>query len=442
MKKAVILVILTILSINCSTSEEDGVTNTTIIPLNPTNLTGNNPASSQIVLTWTDNSTNEAGFKIERKTAQTNYTLVGNSNADVTTYTDNTVSNNIPYTYRVYAYNNVGNSLTYSNEFTITSIGIPVLTTLPITTISYTSAVSGGNISDNGGANVTTRGIVWDTNPNPTISLSTKTVNGNGNGTFNSNMSSLSPGVTYYVRAYATNSRGVGYGENISFTTTVLYANGNGLTDICGNNYPSVIIGQQEWMKKNLDVCKYRNGDIIPQVQDPTQWVNLTTGAWCYYQNNTTNGTVYGKLYNYYAVVDPRGLAPQGWHIPSDAEWTQLENFLISNNLNYDGTSTGNKIAKSVAATSLWKPSTTVGSIGNNLNLNNASGFTAIPGGQRNPDLGDNGIEENVFFWTSTSASSSFGPSSYYRTLSFSSSALLRSYNWNYLGFSVRCVKD
>jgi uncharacterized protein (TIGR02145 family) len=427
MKKAVILVILTILSINCSTSEEDGVTNTTIIPLNPTNLTGNNPASSQIVLTWTDNSTNEAGFKIERKTAQTNYTLVGNSNADVTTYTDNTVSNNIPYTYRVYAYNNVGNSLTYSNEFTITSIGIPVLTTLPITTISYTSAVSGGNISDNGGANVTTRGIVWDTNPNPTISLSTKTVNGNGNGTFNSNMSSLSPGVTYYVRAYATNSRGVGYGENISFTTTVLYANGNGLTDICGNNYPSVIIGQQEWMKKNLDVCKYRNGDIIPQVQDPTQWANLTTGAWCYYQNSTANGTVYGKLYNYYAVIDPRGLAPLGWHIPSDSEWNILVITLGGSTI------AGGKLK--VTGNSHWSNP--------NLGATNESGYSALPGGIRNNNFSTlsngyfTGIYNYGFWWSNPSnPQGSFNCSYNDAVAGFMDGIFSNS------GLSIRCVKD
>ena len=335
--KKILYLFVVIIAYSCSTSsDDDGNSNTTVVPLPPTGLTGSVISPTQINLTWTDNSTNETGFKIERRTGSANYAVIGTVNQDVLNFSDSGLTPNTTYTYRVYAFNNVGNSLTYSNEFTITSIGVPVLTTLPVTSVSYTSAVSGGNISDNGGANVTTRGIVWDTNPNPTISLSTKTVNGNGNGTFNSNMSSLTPGVTYYVRAYATNSRGVGYGDNISFTTTVLYTNGNGLTDICGNNYPSVIIGQQEWMKKNLDVCKYRNGDIIPQVQDPTLWANLTSGAWCYYQNNTANGTIYGKLYNYYAVVDPRGLAPQGWHVPSDAEWTQLENFLISNNLNYD----------------------------------------------------------------------------------------------------------
>ena len=81
-------------------------------------------------------------------------------------------------------------------------------------------------------------------------------------------------------------------------------------------------------MLKNLDVSKYRNGDDIPQVTDATTWANLTTGAWCYYENNTANGTVYGKLYNWFAVNDPRGLAPSGWHIPSQAEWVTLQNCL------------------------------------------------------------------------------------------------------------------
>ena len=427
MRKTVLLFISYILIIGCSTSNDGNNSTTTVVPINPTNLTGNNPASAQIILTWTDNSTNETGFKIERKTAQTNYTLIGNSNADVTTYTDNTVLNNIPYTYRVYAYNNVGNSLTYSNEFTITSVGIPVLTTLPITSINYTSAVSGGNISDNGGANVTTRGIVWDTNPNPTISLSTKTVNGNGNGTFNSNMSSLTPGVTYYVRAYATNSKGVGYGDNISFTTTVLYSTGNGLTDICGNNYPSVIIGQQEWMKKNLDVCKYRNGDVIPQVQDPTQWVNLTTGAWCYYQNSTANGTVYGKLYNYYAVVDPRGLTPQGWHIPSDSEWNTLVTILGGS------TVAGGKL-KEVGTTHWNNP---------NTGATNESGFNALPGGIRNSNFGtlSNGYFSEIFnygFWWSNPSNpqGSFNCSYNYAGAGFTDSIFSNA------GLSIRCIKN
>ena len=90
----------------------------------------------------------------------------------------------------------------------------------------------------------------------------------------------------------------------------------------------TVTIGNQVWTSKNLDVSTYRNGDAIPQVQDANAWENLTTGAWCYYDNDASNGTKYGKLYNWYAVNDPRGLAPKGYHIPTDAEWTQLSDYL------------------------------------------------------------------------------------------------------------------
>ena len=90
----------------------------------------------------------------------------------------------------------------------------------------------------------------------------------------------------------------------------------------------SVVIGTQTWTTKNLDVETYRNGDPIPEEQDASTWANLTTGAWCYFANNTANGTTYGKLYNWYAVNDARGLAPNGYHIPTDAEWTILTDYL------------------------------------------------------------------------------------------------------------------
>ena len=322
----------------------------------------------------------------------------------------------------------MGNSITYTNEVTITAVGIPVVTTLPITAINYTTAISGGNISDNGGTNVTTRGVVWDTNPNPTIALTTKTLNGNGNGTFASNISSLTPGTTYYLRAYATNSLGVAYGNSISFTTITLYSNGNGVTDICGTNYPSVIIGQQEWIKKNLDVCKYRNGDPIPQVQDATQWASLTTGAWCYYQNSTANGTVYGKLYNYYAVNDPRGLAPLGWHVPNDSEWLVLSNVLGG------VAGAGGKLKESGNAH--WNSP--------NTEATNESGFTALPGGIRSDNFSPQTaifsyvlIANNAFWWSKpTNTQGSFSCSYNSVSVGFTDGI------FDTAGLSVRCVKD
>jgi uncharacterized protein (TIGR02145 family) len=441
-----ILLFLACLSliIGCSTTNENVTTSTTtVVPLPPTNLSGTNVASMQINLNWTDNSTNETGFKIERKTDTSNYAIVGNTSVDITKFTDTGLVNNTTYTYRVYSTNSVGNSLTYSNEFKITPFGIPILTTSPVTSITTISAIGGGNITDTGGTNVIVSGIVWSNSPNPTIDLSTKTVNGSGTGIFTSNISSLTPISKYYVRAYARNTKGTAYGDEISFTTPSIFSNGNGVTDVCGNIYPSIIIIGQEWMQKNLDVCKYRNGDVIPQVQDPTQWTSLTTGAWCYYENDTANGPVYGKLYNGYAVNDPRGLAPQGWHIPSDVEWTKLENALISNGANYDGTNSGNKIAKSMASKTLWELSTDIGRIGNNLNANNSSGFNALPGGLFHDD-GDPPHGVITCFWSSTSfISTGFSENvAYYRELNNGNNSLIRSYNRSLVGYSVRCLKN
>ena len=118
-------------------------------------------------------------------------------------------------------------------------------------------------------------------------------------------------------------------------------------------------IGKQIWTSKNLNVTTYRNGEVIPEVKDAKAWANLTTGAWCYYENKTVKGTTYGKLYNWYAVNDARGLAPKGYHIPTDAEWTILTESL------------GDEAGTKMKSTSGWE---------NNGNGNNTSGFAGLPG--------------------------------------------------------------
>jgi uncharacterized protein (TIGR02145 family) len=112
--------------------------------------------------------------------------------------------------------------------------------------------------------------------------------------------------------------------EELDSEGEITYGDETIVTDIDGNSYNLVEIDTQLWISKNLNVSKYRNGDEIPQVQDASEWAALTTGAWCYYENKEENGTTYGKLYNWYAVNDPRGLAPEGFHIPSDEEWNDL----------------------------------------------------------------------------------------------------------------------
>lgn len=449
MKKLLSLVAaITVLS--CSTeSDSNGNSNTTVVPLPPSDLTGNVASGTQINLSWTDNSTNETGFKIERRTGSSNYAVVGTANQDVLSFSDTGLTPSTAYTYRVYAYNTVGNSLTYSNEVTITTspiLALPTLTSTAASSITQTNVASGGNISSDGGAAITARGVCWSTSANPTIALTTKTTDGTGTGAFSSNITGLLANTTYYVRAYATNSIGTAYGNEITFTTlqnsTAINVPGPNVTDIDGNTYQSVTNCGLTFTKQNLNVSKYSDGTPIPQVTDPTQWANLTTGAWCYYANNTANGPIYGKLYNWYAVAgiydaaslaNPalrKKLAPTGWHTPSDAEWTQLTDCLGGENV------AGAKMKST--GTSLWQSP--------NSTATNESGFTGSPGGHRD----SNGT---VFFgngilgsWWSSSAYDAL--SGWYRNLLTegpevsNDSAVIRGYITKQYGFSVRCIRD
>ncbi len=193
----------------------------------------------------------------------------------------------------------------------------------------------------------------------------------------------------------------------------------------CGNGSSNessssdeVIIGNQVWMNKNLDVSNYRNGDIIPQVQDKNAWANLTTGAWCYYDNDSSNGEKYGKLYNWYAVNDSRGLAPKGWHIPDEEEWFQLTDYL-------GGESEAGDKMKSRSG---WY---------DDGNGTNSSGFSGLPGGTR-ASWGQ--FHDGQGAWWS----SSMGDEHYawYRYLYYYGDDIQRNADFKEAGTYVRCVKD
>ena len=216
------------------------------------------------------------------------------------------------------------------------------------------------------------------------------------------------------------------------------------VTDQDGNSYDYITYGTQIWTVENAEMVTYRDGTPIPEVTDPTQWSNLTTGAWSYYNNDPTKP----RLYNWYAVMgihdtDPntpnKEFAPEGWHVPTDAEWTTLENYLITNGYNYDGTTTGNKIGKAMASTTGWNTSTNTGAIGNDQSLNNSSDFNAFPEGYRNPygSFHDEGYF--AIFWSSTETSPLLA---LYRYLASNSSNLYRDYYFKQDGFSVRFVRD
>lgn len=186
---------------------------------------------------------------------------------------------------------------------------------------------------------------------------------------------------------------------------------------------PTIVIGTQQWMSKNLDVAFYRNGDPIPQVTNPTAWAALTTGAWCYSNNDSIQGTTYGKLYNWYAVNDPRGLAPQGWHIPSDAEWTALETLLGG------GSVAGGKMKE--AGTPHWTTPNTGG--------NNNSGWSGLPGGIRFSDGSFSLIGNFGYWWSATEGSVT---NAWSRYLTYVNGSIVTENLNKRFGFFVRCLRD
>ena len=216
------------------------------------------------------------------------------------------------------------------------------------------------------------------------------------------------------------------------------------IIDQDGNPYDYIVYGGQAWTVKNAEMVTYRDGTPIPEVTDVIAWESLTTGAWAYYNNDPTKP----RLYNWYAVIgrhdnDPntpnKEFAPDGWHVPSDAEWTTLENYLIANGYNYDGTTTENKIAKAMASTTGWNNYTDFGAPGNNQSLNNSSWFNVFPEGARssNGSFYNEGI--NAIFWSSTEFNTDIALN---RALTGYWSYLYSSGSVKRFGFSVRFVRD
>ena len=404
----------------------------------------------------------------------------------------------------------IGLSIRCLKDTVVSTSDFPVLTTTPVSSITVNSAVSGGTIISDGGYPVIEKGVVWDTLPNP-IFTNTRTVDGSGLTDYTSTMGLLLGNHTYYMRAYARNQLGVGYGNEVSFTTApvlpatvvtlpvrffkdtiaygvgkVTYLGGGSISDIgvvasrspnptmadtkfvmtggnndsftvrCGSLLPStlyyikayvvneagisfgnemsfttaspspgnVIISNQVWMTKNLDVSHYRNGDPIPEVSTG-EWGSLTTGAWCWYNNDSaTYASTYGKLYNWYAVNDPRGLAPEGWHIPTRNEWNVMDTIF------YAWFFAGGELKE--AGTAHWRSP--------NFGANNISGFTALPYGIRFED----GIQffyagEYGYWWGDASQNLYIADM---HILSYIGRQRQLSGRDKNCGLAVRCIKD
>lgn len=322
------------------------------------------------------------------------------------------------YHFRVKAENEKG--IVYSDDNTlITMPSLPVVSTLPDSNITYNGVKASAIVRNKAGGTISSRGFCWSTSTNPTINNSQIQV-GNGEGVFQYILTGLSAKTKYYIKAYAVNELGISYGNEIVFTTENIYRPGNGMIDIDGHSYKSVIIGNQEWSAENLNVSRYQNGDLIPLPFDSLSAV----GAACYYNNDSvTYSKIYGKLYNWYAVIDPRKLAPKGWHIPSNQEWDTLLNFVRI--YNQDSAST----TKSLKSTNGWLVN----------NGNNLTGFNAVPSGKFQyfnvtNEIRFGGFGSDTEFWTTT-----IYP--FYQIV-------MRTYLFGFdsntkdRGLSIRCIKD
>lgn len=319
------------------------------------------------------------------------------------------LSANTLYHVRAYATNSAGT--VYGTDLTFTSSPAPPsVATSSITMLSSTAASSGGNVTSDGGAAVTARGVCWSTSTNPTIANS-KTIDGSGTGSFSSSLTGLTPGATYYIRAYATNSGGTGYGLNVTFTAPAR------VTDIDGNSYNVVVINSQYWMQQNLKVTRYNNGtNLVPYsdtLYSPVSYYHM-------YNNNASYGSTYGYMYNGYVISSGSNICPAGWHVPFINDWSAVAAFLGGNSV------AGGKMKET--GTTYWNSP--------NTGADNTSGFSARGGGYYFNTYAD--LKNASMWWSGTSMR--------YVRMDYNSAAIsgvgstLTGTSEN--AFYIRCIKD
>jgi uncharacterized protein (TIGR02145 family) len=345
------------------------------------------------------------------------------------------------YYVRAYAINSLGT--VYGNEVTFTAetptiepvVNVPTVTTLTVSNITSESATMSGNVTDDGNATVTERGVCWSTSHNPTVA-GDHTVSGTGMGSFTTSVTGLNAGTTYYVRAYAVNSEGTAYGNEVTFTTLAPTGDGepcpgmSTLTDYDGNVYNTVKIGEQCWMKENLRTSHYANGAEVSNRRMPA--------------GDPANVTAYGYLYNWNEVMNSatatnanpsgvQGICPAGWHVPSAAEWSQLTDYLVSISA-YGCGNMVNATAKALASESDWAVSYVDCAVGNDLAQNNATGFSAMPAGTSSySDFG-----RIAYFWSATSQG---GSNAKNFALYSNQETPYQQDEYTGTGMSVRCVR-
>jgi uncharacterized protein (TIGR02145 family) len=334
------------------------------------------------------------------------------------------LTNGTTYHVRAYATNSVGTAYGDEVTFSTVSIGMAQLSTTALSGITETTAVSGGNITNNAGSAVSARGVCWSTSPNPTTA-DFNTHNGSGSGAFTSNLTGLTGGTVYHVRAYATNGAGTSYGEDLTFITPI--------TDVEGHVYKTVLIGSQVWMAENLRATRFNDNTPIMEVVDTTTWkaqITTHTPAYCWYNNNISNGATYGALYNWF-VAGTGNVCPQNWHVGSEQDFQTLELYLglPADSINAWGWR-GTGVSPHLKSSS-WDG-------------DNTSGFDALPAGYRAwVNAKFSGLGELTYFWTSSDDAINHKPQlGWYRRLDRSISWIYKAPTEKAGGKSIRCIKN
>ncbi len=339
------------------------------------------------------------------------------------------------YYIRAFAKNKAG--ISYGNELKfITGYGIY---TADVINITVTTASSGGVVPNNSDLPLGTFGIVWSLSDNPTLENNDGiTYDGENFGDFSSNMTGLSPETLYYARAYSTNADNTVYGNIVKFETLAIETDEEPgtITDIDGNSYQIATINNRKWIAENIRTTRFNNGDYIKHAGDHDNWISAgeeETGAWCWYDNDSNNELLYGKLYNWYVVNDERNICPEGWSVPTIEEWNEMVSYLGEYQV------AGGKL-KSTRTEPDPHPRWDIPNTG----ATNESKYSGLPGGARWQCYGVYYYAyrgTNGFWWTS---------SEYQETAAWSTMLTFYEHgnhsfigrSFKRLGFSVRCIKN